>query len=273
MAVAPIASLPTEGPDAAGLLEDLRTGGPTLVALSGGVDSAVVAHLAHRALGDRARAATLVGPAVPPGEVDRATSVAQAIGIAHVLVPADPLTVDAYRANPANRCYFCRQVEASALRAWGTEHGIARYVDGLHADDVGDDRPGIRAMDEAGVSHPLLRAGWRKPDVRRYARAVGLPNADAPSDACLASRIARGAPISLDRLGRVALAEERLRAKGFVRVRVRTDGVDARVEVDPAEVPRLLAAPLAASVVAELRELGYARVTLDEHGYRTRAGA
>ncbi len=261
------------GPDPGPLLRDLASGGLTLVALSGGVDSAVVAQLAFRALGRRAQAATLIGPAVSRAEVDRATAVAGAIGISHLLVPVDPLTSPEYRANPSDRCYFCRQIEAAALRAWGSEHGIVRYVDGLHADDLGDDRPGIRAMDEAGFTHPLLAAGWRKSDVRRYARSAGLPNADTPSDACLASRFARGRSISADGLARVARAEERLRARGFVRVRVRTDGDDARVEVDPGEVPRLLASPLAAAVVSELRALGYVRVTLDERGYRPRAGA
>jgi pyridinium-3,5-biscarboxylic acid mononucleotide sulfurtransferase len=252
---------------------DLRRGGRTLVAMSGGVDSAVVALLAHRALGAGAVAVTLEGPAVSPMEVGRARAVAAAIGIRHEVLGSDPLDDPGYRENSPARCYFCRRVETRVLTEWGTTLGVRRYVDGVHGDDLGEDRPGLRAMAEAGFEHPLAVARWRKADVRRFARAAGLPNWDQPSDACLASRIRHGQPVSAALLDRVGRAEAGLLARGFRRVRVRTDGATARVEVDPSEVARLLAEPVASAVRVELRALGFEGIELDPAGYRPRAGA
>ncbi|HTT25463.1 MAG TPA: ATP-dependent sacrificial sulfur transferase LarE, partial [Thermoplasmata archaeon] len=222
------------------LEEWFAMGGPTLVALSGGVDSGTVARLAQTAAAGRVRAATLVGPAVASAEVERARAVARAIGIPHDLVPVDPLALEGYRSNPSNRCYFCRSAETAALRRFGEPLGFVRFVDGVHRDDLGDARPGIRALDEAGFEHPLLWAGWGKAEVRAYARTAGLPNWDLPADACLASRVPHGTPIDAALLRRVEAAESDLRARGYTRVRVRVGPDGARVEVDPDELPRLV---------------------------------
>jgi uncharacterized protein len=251
----------------------LSSGGRSAVALSGGVDSAVVAWVLRAAVGEAAYAVTLRGPAVSADEVARAAGVARAIGIRHAIVSVDPLGSEPYRSNPSNRCYFCRTVETARIREWGEPIGIVRYVDGVHRDDLGDDRPGLRAMDEAGFLHPLLWAGWGKVDVRAFARSVGLPNADQPSDACLASRVRHGQHLSTELLGKVERAERAVRARGFRRVRVRVDGAAARVEVDPDEVGRLLSEPLAGEVRRELAEFGFDPVELDPSGYRPRAGA
>jgi pyridinium-3,5-biscarboxylic acid mononucleotide sulfurtransferase len=245
----------------------LRAGGRALVALSGGVDSSLVASLASVALGSEAVAVTLTGIAVSAAEIERATSVAHAIGIEHHLVAVDPLARAEYRANPSNRCYFCREGESVVLRSFGGPREIRQYLDGIHLDDLSDDRPGVRAMDEAGFVHPLVLAGWGKQAVREAARRRGLPNWDEPSDACLASRITHGQPISAELLGRVERAEARVRAAGFRRVRVRVTGDEARVEVDPSEVPRLLTEPLASRLDAEVRAVGFTRVLLDPRGY------
>ena len=265
--------LPVAGPrPAAELLAHLAAGGRTLVALSGGVDSAVVAHLTHRALGAEAWAVTLEGPAISPREVSRAGAVAQAIGIDHARVGVDPLEGADYRSNPANRCYFCRRTETGAIRRWAEPRRIARFVDGIHLDDLGESRPGIRAMEEAGFSHPLVWAGWRKSDVRSYARLVGLANWDAPSDACLASRVAHGTGLSAELLDRVRRAEEVLHDLGYRRVRVRTDGRSARVEVDPNEVARLTGGPDGPVVVRAIESVGFSPVVIDPRGYPARAG-
>jgi uncharacterized protein len=250
----------------------IQRGGRALVALSGGVDSAVVATLAQGALRDASVAVTLSGPAVAPREVDRARAVAAAIGIAHVVLPVDPLAAIGYRDNPPNRCYFCRATESVVFRRWGEAHGVEQYLDGVQVDDLGDDRPGLRAMEEAQFRHPLVVAGWRKADVRRYARQRGLPNWDQPSDACLASRIPHGQPVTAEILDRVQRAEAWMEGLGFRRVRVRVMGESARIEVDPDEVPRLLAPPMAGSVTSEMRRRGFATVALDPAGYRARAG-
>ena len=249
------------------IVASIRDGGRALVALSGGVDSSLVAALAHEALGRAAEAVTLAGPAVSQAEVERARRVAESVGIAHSVLEVDPLVRSEYRANPTNRCYFCRSVETAALRSYGDSRGIGQYLDGVHSDDFSDDRPGLRAMDEAGFLHPLAWAGWTKADVRAAARARHLPNWDWPSDACLASRVAHGDPISRELLGRVEAAESVLLHQGFRRVRVRVHDGGARLEVDPAEVNRLRSPPIAAEVLDAIRGLGFDPVTIDPQGY------
>ncbi len=247
--------------------EHLTAGGPALVALSGGVDSGLVAALACEALGSDAVAVTLTGPAVSQAEIERARRVASVLRIRHVVLEVDPLARPEYRSNPTNRCYFCRSVETSVLRAYGDPRGVRQYVDGIQLDDLEDDRPGVRAMDEAGFTHPLVWARWRKSDVRAAARGRNLPNWDEPSEACLASRVAHGETISRDLLARVEAAEEFLHARGFRRVRVRAREGGARVEVDPEEVAHLASEPLASETIAHLRALGFDPVTIDPHGY------
>ena len=245
----------------------IRVGGPALVALSGGVDSGVVASLAREALGERSVAVTLSGAAVSAREVARAREVAERIGIEHIVLSIDPLARAEYRANPPNRCYFCRSIEADRLKRFGATRAIRQYLDGVHADDLSDDRPGLRALDEAGFGHPLVWAGWRKTDVRESARARGLPNWEEPSDACLASRVAHGNAITEPLLRRIERAESLLNDRGFRQVRVRVRGPAARIEVDPEEVGRLEAEPVASEVTNALRELGFASVTIDPGGY------
>lgn len=249
------------------VLDRIRAGGRAVIALSGGVDSSTVAALAFSTLGSEAIAATLTGPAVSSGEVARAQRVAAAIGIEHVLLAVDPLSRAEYRANGADRCYHCRTVETGVLRAYGAGRSAAQYLDGVQRDDLGDARPGLRAMDEAGFQHPLLWAGWGKAEVRAEARRRGLPNWDQPSDACLASRVAHGEPVSVDLLARIESAERILLGLGFHRVRVRVERGAARVEVESEEVPRLLAEPLASEVQRAVARFGFASVSLDPRGY------
>jgi uncharacterized protein len=257
-------------PDLGRVATRIRSGGPAIVALSGGVDSALVASLAYELLGDEALALTVVGPAVSRSEIHRATSTAQAIGIRHELLPADPLQVPGYRLNPTNRCFFCRSVEGAAMRARGELGGIRQYLDGIHVDDLGDDRPGIRAMEEAGFWHPLVVAGVGKREIRTMARQRGLPHWDAPSEACLASRIVHGQIITVDLLGRVALAEEAVRSLGFRQVRVRVVGNSARIELGADELARLGSPDLSRSVESAVLHHGFDAVTIDPRGYRGR---
>jgi len=248
----------------------LRARGRALVALSGGVDSSAVAALAHAALGPQVLAATVVSSSVSARELDAARRAAEVVGLRHVLVDAEPLSDAQYRANGADRCYRCRTVETTALRQLGEAEGVRQYLDGIHRDDLGDDRPGIRAMDGAGFFHPLLWASWTKADVRRYARSFGLPNWDRPSNACLASRVARGEVISRELLERIDRAEGVLLDRGFRRVRVRVRGGAARIEVDGSEVVRLDDPALRAELTERLRALGFPTVTIDPRGYPPR---
>jgi uncharacterized protein len=248
----------------------LRERGPALVALSGGVDSSVVASLARAALGEHVVAATVASGSVSSRELDAARGAARAIGLRHLLVHAEPLADERYRSNEADRCFRCRSIETRALREAGEAEGVAQYLDGIQVDDLGDDRPGIRAMEDAGFFHPLLWAAWTKDDVRRYARSVGLPNWDRPSNACLASRVARGEAISQELLETIDRAEGLLLDRGFRRVRVRVRGGEARVEVDRSETGRLAEEPLRGELTERLLGLGFRAVVFDPEGYRSR---
>jgi len=248
-----------------------------LVAFSGGVDSGVVLAAAVRALGvDRVVAATAVSPSLPTAEREAAHAFATSLGVRHEQPPTDELSRPGYVANAGDRCAFCKAELVDVLTPLAAELGIADVVTGTNADDLrAGFRPGIRAAAERGAWAPLARAGMTKDDVRAAARLWGLPLADKPAAACLASRIAYGVPVSRERLARVEAAEAALRAglaaAGLaVRdLRVRdlgpVEGVDtARVELDAALVPELTARPELLAPVA-----GFDRVEVDPRGFRS----
>lgn len=250
--------------------QDLAAGGPVLVAFSGGVDSAVVAALAQRALGARALAVTAAAETLSGIELDQARSLAAEIGIAHEVVTYSELDDAEYVANPAWRCYVCQGMRMDKMVRLAGERGFQRVCDGTNASDPGPDRPGLRAVRERGVESPLLAHGATKEEVRAIARELGLSVWDKPANACLSSRIPHGQPVTLGKLRRVERAEGLLLDHGFRVVRVRHDGGAARVEVGGDEVGRLEA--LWSEVLPELLALGFAAVTLDPAGYR-RGGA
>jgi uncharacterized protein len=244
-----------------------------LVAFSGGVDSGVVLAAAVRTLGaDRVVAATAVSPSLPASERGPAVEFAASLGVRHELPRTDELSREGYRANAGNRCAFCKTELVDVLTPLAARLGIADVVTGTNADDmVAGFRPGIAAASARGAWAPLARAGLTKDDVRAAARLWGLPLADKPAAACLASRIAYGVAVSAEGLARVEQAEAGLRtamaAAGLpVRdLRVRDLGGDtARVEVDAALVADLVARPELLEAVA-----GFAHVEVDARGFRS----
>jgi uncharacterized protein len=245
-----------------------RTGG-LLVAFSGGVDSAVLAKLAKDALEDRAVAVTVNSQTYTGAELREAKRLARLMGIRHLVVEHDELTDEAFCRNPPDRCYLCRMGMAGKLRALAGRLGIDHIADGANFSDTFEHRPGIRAATESGVMHPLMEHGVTKAQVREMARALGLPVSERPSSACLSSRIPYGEPITEKKLRTVKRAESFLRSLGFRQVRVRHHGDIARIEVERAEVPRLVRRPMMERVVRRLRRLGFTYVTADLEGYRS----
>jgi uncharacterized protein len=243
--------------------------GSACVAFSGGVDSSLVLAAAVRALGaDAVVAFTAVSATYLPEELAVARDLAAGLGVRHVVVETHEFDQPSFVANPRERCYFCKRELVAELRSAAAQHGCAALVDGANLDDLGDHRPGMKASAEAGVRHPLLDAGIGKAEVRRLARDLGLSTWDAPQQACLASRIPYGEPITAEKLAAVAAAERVLRGLGFRQCRVRHHGAVARIEVEPQEVARA-AGEAREAILAGLHAVGFAYVALDLDGFRS----
>jgi uncharacterized protein len=239
-----------------------------LVAYSGGVDSALVAVAACRALGrERSVAALGVSPSLALTQREQAHHVARTFDLQLVEVGTNEFALDAYVANPENRCYYCKSELWHKLAAEAARRGLAQVVDGTNADDDGEHRPGLRAASESGVRSPLLELGYSKAEVRAEAKALGIPVWDAPAAPCLSSRVMYGLEVTPSRVRQVEDGEAVLRAAGVVGdLRVRHRGREARIEVPPSQVA--LVRDRQATIAAQILALGFDRVTLDLDGYR-----
>jgi uncharacterized protein len=241
--------------------------GSCVVAFSGGVDSALVLHVAAHELGDRAVGITARSESLAEREYVAAGAFAQAIAARHEVIATSELSNPQYAANPTDRCYFCKSELYAKLAAIARERGCAAIVDGYNRDDEGDFRPGRRAAREHSVRSPLYEAGLGKADVRALARALGLDVWDKPALACLSSRFPYGTPITLELLRQVDLAEQAVHDAGFRACRVRHHGDIARIEVPEEDIAVVADAERRARVVDGVRAAGYRYVTLDLGGY------
>ena len=249
---------------------DLADRDSVLVAFSGGVDSAVVAAIAHDALGDDAVACTAKSETLPAAELDDATAVAEEIGIRHETTSFSELDDPAFVENDGDRCYHCRSMRLGELFDTARELGIETVCDGTNADDPGEGhRPGLRAVEELDAYSPLLEHGITKAEVREIADDYGLSVADKPSMACLSSRIPTGLAVTEARLSRVERAEQLLRTWGFEQFRVRDHDGLARIEVGEAELDRALDTDFVRAAREHLLDCGFEHVTLDLEGYAT----
>lgn len=240
------------------------------VALSGGIDSALMAAAAYRVLGSRAIALTADSPSVPRQDLADAQQVAAWIGIPHRIVATQEFSDPNYLKNDGQRCYFCKSELYTRIATLLPELGISTVVSGANQDDLGDYRPGLTAAAEHQVRHPLQEAGFTKADVRELARHWGLSVWDKPASPCLSSRLAPGLAVTPERTRRVEEAELFLKHAGFRECRVRYhEGDLARVEVPTAELPRLLGEPFRDQLTNQLRQLGFRFVTIDLEGFRT----
>jgi pyridinium-3,5-biscarboxylic acid mononucleotide sulfurtransferase len=248
----------------------LRGLGRVIIAYSGGVDSAYLLKVAHEELGERAAAIIGVSPSLMPEEHEEAAALAQRMGVPLRTVETHEMDDPNYAANPSNRCYFCKSELFDVLTRIAQMEGFDAVCDGTNVDDLQEWRPGAQAGTERAIRSPLREVGLTKAEIRALSRAAGLPTWDKPAMPCLSSRIPYGTPVTPQALRMIGQAEAFLRAHGLRQVRVRhyveADRPTARLEIDPAEMPRFF--EFYAAAAAHLRSLGYTAVLLDLEGYR-----
>jgi uncharacterized protein len=239
-----------------------------IVALSGGADSAYLAWAAHQVLGVRALSVTALSPSFSAHDRAMVDEFVGNLGLRHEFMETHEMENPSYRANAADRCYFCKDELFSALGALAHARRFAAIAYGVNADDTLDFRPGHRAAAEHQVLAPLLDAGLTKVEIRILSQRAGLPTWDRPASACLASRLPYGTEVTPERLALVERGEAALRELGFRQFRVRLHDHLARVEISPEEMPLALSPEMAASIADRLKAAGFVYVALDLQGYR-----
>jgi pyridinium-3,5-biscarboxylic acid mononucleotide sulfurtransferase len=240
-----------------------------VIAFSGGVDSTLLASIAGEALGKRVLLVTASSTAFPQSELKAAKVLAVKLGLPHRVIVSEETEIEGFTENSPDRCYHCKRALFSKIRKIAGEEGYEAVFDGSNADDKKDHRPGRKALAELGIISPLCEAELTKADIRRFSAQRGLPTADKPSYACLASRFPYGEKITPDKLRRVGDAESALRRLGFRQLRVRSHGDCARIEINQEQLDKAWASRRAISSVC--KKAGFVFVALDAEGYRSGA--
>jgi uncharacterized protein len=230
------------------------------------VDSSFLLKMAKEVLNNKVIAVTAVSPLQPGHEKTFVSIIARRLGIKHITINPDTLSNKEVRNNTKKRCYYCKLILMRKIREIANQYGYVA-IEATSRTDLRNHRPGIKALKRLGITSPLAEAGFEKKDIRRAARRLGLPNWNAPSAACLASRIPYGQEISKERLRRIGKAENYLRRLRFTQIRVRDHYPIARVEIDPREFKKILRQHR--KIVRYFNRLGYRFVTLDLAGYRS----
>lgn len=249
------------------LRAEIRSYDSVLVALSGGIDSSLVAYVAGKELGDKALAITSGSESLKAADLKLAKEITAEWGMNHRVIKTREIENANYVKNPVNRCYFCKSTLYSGLKEIADREGYNWVLNGTNTDDLGDHRPGLIAADENGVKAPLQICGFSKQDVRDLADHLKLRNAKKPAAACLASRIPYGTAVSSDLLHRIEQAELVLEDLGLAQFRVRHHGSVARLEVEAIDFPVIIDKRL--EIDAKFKQLGYSYVTLDLKGFRS----
>ena len=248
----------------------LRSLGSLAVAYSSGVDSTFLLKVAHDVLGDKAIAITATSSFYPKRESQEASDFCKSKGIKRIIVASEELDIPEIRHNPTNRCYLCKKDLFTKILSIAKENGIDNVAEGSNMDDMGDYRPGLKAIAELGIKSPLRECDLYKEEIRALSKEMGLPTWNKPSIACLASRFVYGEEITIQKLKMVEKAEEALLKLGFKQFRVRIHGENlARIEVLPADLEKLFS--LRETISKALHEVGFTYITMDLSGYRTGA--
>jgi pyridinium-3,5-biscarboxylic acid mononucleotide sulfurtransferase len=239
-----------------------------IVALSGGADSAYLAWAAQHALGERALSITALSPSFSAYDRSMVEDFVSKLGVRHEFVETHEMENPSYRANAADRCYFCKDELFSVLDQIAVERKFEAVCYGVNADDTLDFRPGHRAAKEHRVLAPLLDASLTKAEIRSLSERAGLPTWDRPASACLSSRLPYGTEVTPERLALVERGESALRDLGFRQFRVRLHDKLARIEISPDEMPLAFSKDTAAKIAQRLKQAGFSYVALDLEGYR-----